>query len=231
MNVLPTRVKCLSAVEIFCDLTPEEIGAFIQRAPIKHVEAKTILYSPENPTEVLYMVNEGRVQTYHLAPDGGMLTSAILETGTLFGEMTLLGQTLQGHYAQTLTACTLCVMNAEDVHRLLLADARIAYRIIETLGKRLIEMQHHLSVLTYKHMPERVAALLVQIAKRSQDREAQHYEARCTHETLASMVGANRETVTKILSDLRAQQIIELHRGRIVVLNMQKLVAIGAEIG
>jgi CRP/FNR family cyclic AMP-dependent transcriptional regulator len=229
MKVVPSRFQCLSAVDIFRDLTHEELVPFFTRAPVKQVDAKTILYSPEDPSEVLYMVNEGRVQTYHLAPDGRMLTSGILEAGTLFGEMALLGQTLQGHYAEALTSCTLCVMDTETVRNLLLSDPRITYRILETLGKRLIEMQHHLSVLTYKHMPERVAALLTQIAKRSQNHE--HYEARCTHETLASMVGANRETVTKILSDLRAQDIIQLHRGRIVVLDMQKLVAISGQVG
>lgn len=229
MKTVPTRFQCLSAVDIFRDLTHDEIIPFLNRAPVRQVEARTILYSPDEPTQVLYMVNDGRVQTYHLAPDGRMITSAILEAGTLFGEMALLGQTLQGHYAEALTACTLCVMDIEAVRNLLLSDTRITYRILETLGNRLIEMQQHIAVLTYKHVPERVAALLAQKAKKSRDSD--YYEALCTHESLANMVGANRETVTKILSELRAQQIIELHRGRIVILDLQKLVIIGTQVG
>ncbi|MFN8371576.1 MAG: Crp/Fnr family transcriptional regulator [Anaerolineae bacterium] len=229
MKTIPSRFQCLSAVDIFRDLTHEEIIPFLNRAPVRQVEARTLLYSPDEPTQVLYMVNDGRVQTYQLAPDGRMITSAILEAGTLFGEMALLGQTLQGHFAESVTACTLCVMDIETVRTLLLSDTRITFRILETLGSRLIELQQHIAVLTHKHVPERVTALLAQQAKKS--RHSPYYEALCTHESLANMVGANRETVTKILNELRAQQVIELHRGRIVILDLQKLVTSGTSQG
>ncbi len=150
------------------------------------------------------------------AADGRMLTTGLLGPGALFGEMALVGQTLHTNYAQTVSPSVLCVMNVADVRRILLADVRISNRILEMLGKRLLETQRHLAILTHKHMPNRVAALLVQMGEEST-------EIRCTHEALASMVGANRETVTKILSELRNQQLIELKRGRIILLDRERL--------
>ncbi len=67
----------LKDVDIFQDLSPAEIDAL--RAPVRQVEAGTILYMPDEPMEVLFILKVGRVRLYHLSPDGKALTTAILE--------------------------------------------------------------------------------------------------------------------------------------------------------
>ncbi|MBA2679645.1 MAG: Crp/Fnr family transcriptional regulator [Ktedonobacteraceae bacterium] len=214
-------MHCLSAVDIFQDLSPAEILELSSRAPIRKVEAKALLYSPERPLEVLFMINEGRVQIYSLSLDGRMITHAILEAGTLFGEMALMGQSLHGSYAQALDPCTLCVMNVADVRTLLLNDTRVAQRVLEILGKRLLDVERRISILTLKLVPIRVISLLLHLSENGLSSEI-----RCTHEELASMVGANRETVTRVLNELRARDAIEVHRGRITILDPQQLLSI-----
>jgi len=216
-----SRLQCLSAVDIFQDLSSAEILALSSRAPVREVEAKALLYSPEHPLEVLFMINEGRVQVYSLSLDGRMITHAILEAGTLFGEMALMGQSLHGSYAQTLDPCTLCVMNVVDVRTLLLSDTRVAQRVLEVLGRRLLDVERRISILTFKLVPIRVISLLLHLSENGMSPEI-----RCTHEELASMVGANRETVTRVLNELRARNAIEVHRGRITILDPQQLLSI-----
>ncbi len=109
----------LTEVDIFRDLSPEEIDALGKHAPMRDVGAGTLFYSPLDPTEVLFILKAGRVRLYHLSPDGKALTTAILESGTIFGEMALLGQGLSGSYAEALTPCVLCLMSREDVVTLL----------------------------------------------------------------------------------------------------------------
>lgn len=216
-----SRLQCLSAVDIFQDLSSAEILSLSSRAPVRRVEAGELLYSPERPLEVLFMINEGRVQIYSLSLDGRMITHTILEAGTLFGEMALMGQSLHGSYAQTLDPCTLCVMNVADVRALLLSDTRVAQRILEILGKRLLDVERRISILTFKLVPIRVISLLLHLSE-----NGLAPEIRCTHEELANMVGANRETVTRVLNELRARNAIEVHRGRITILDPQQLLTI-----
>ncbi len=217
----PSRLQCLSAVDIFQDLSPAEILVLSSRAPVRTVEAKALLYSPERPLEVLFMLKEGRVHLYSLSLDGRMITRAILEAGTLFGEMALMGQSLHGSYAQALSPCTLCVMNVADVRDILLSDARIAQRILEVLGKRLLDVERRMSILTFKLVPIRVISLLLHLSENGISPELY-----CTHEELASMVGANRETVTRVLNELRIRGAIEVHRGRLTILDPQQLLHI-----
>jgi CRP/FNR family transcriptional regulator, cyclic AMP receptor protein len=211
----------LKDVDIFRDLTLEEIDALGRRALMREVLAGTIFYAPDDATEVLFILKMGRVRLYHLSPDGKALTTAILESGTIFGEMALLGQGLAGSYAEAMMPCVLCLMSREDVTTLLLGDPRIALRIAEILGQRLIDAERRLSDFAFKNLPERLAALLLRLAQEARPRlwGSGYPEVPYTHEQLAEMVGTYRETATKILNEFRAAGWVDLRRGKIVILD------------
>ncbi|WP_322489011.1 Crp/Fnr family transcriptional regulator [Chloroflexus sp.] len=222
-EIIQYKVHYLRTIDIFCDLDPSEIELLGRQTPMQRVPAGTVFFSPEQRAEVLFLLKEGRVRIYRLSPDGKVLTTAILEERTIFGEMTLLGQQLHSHYAEALTPCLLCLMSRDDVKRLLLSDPRIATRIVEILGQRLVSAEQRLSDFVFKNLPQRLASLLLQLSQAPKPRlfrpSSAQREISLTHEALAEMVGAYRETVTKILNELRGQGLIELRRGRIILLD------------
>lgn len=222
----------LREVDIFRDLATEEIELLGKRAPMQWVEAGTIFYSPEQPAEVLFILKKGRVRLYRLSEAGKALTTGILEAGTIFGEMALLGQRLYESYAEAATPCLLCLMSREDVKTLLLSDPRIAFRIAEIMGQRLIDAERRLSDFAFKNIPQRLASLLLQLERPGRARllrVAGPPEVRYTHEALAEMIGTYRETITKILNEFRAAGLIELRRGRIEILDHEGLRRVAAE--
>lgn len=225
------KQQYLRAVDVFRDLSHDEVEQLGKQAPMRRVPAGTIFYSPEQRTEVLFILKEGRVRLYRLSPGGRQLTLALLEEGTIFGEMSFLGQQLQSSFAEALTPCLLCLMSRADVKTLLLSDLRIAYRLLEKMGQRLLETEHRLSDAAFRHAPERVAAQLLALPRQSRNwlGQATAPEVRCTHEELAGLVGVYRETVTKILNDFRQRQLVELKRGRIVLQDIDGLMTLIAE--
>ncbi len=163
------------------------------------------------------------------------LTTAIIEAGTIFGEMAILGQGMHDSYAEALTPRVLCLMSRHDVKRLLLlGDQRIALCITETMGRRLLEAERRLSDFAFKSLTQRIATLLVMLADREPPRFARwtrgpsRPEVPFTHEQLAEMVGTHRETATKVLNDLRGQGLIELKRGKVVLLDTNALLAMSS---
>ena len=226
----------LREVELFQDLSPEELKMMEQMMPIKKVEAGNVFYCPTQPAEVLFLVKKGRVNLYHLSAEGTAFTTATVGEGSFFGEMAFLGQSLYGSYAEAVTPCLLCIMTRQDVKMTLLNDLRISSRVVETLGRRLIETEQRLADLALKSVAARVAALLLQLAQSQLVREQRadlpvvgSVEVACTHEELAQGVGAYRETVTKILNAWRGQGLVELGRGRVVLLETEKLRHLCAE--
>jgi CRP-like cAMP-binding protein len=225
------KTAYLKDVDIFCDLEPAEIEVLGKRAPMQRVGSGTIFYSPEQSAEVLFILKEGRVRLYRLSEEGKALTTAILEAGTIFGEMAMLGQRLHESYAEAATPCLLCLMSREDVKTMLLGDPRIAFRIAEILGQRLITAERQLSDFAFKSIPQRLASLLLQFAQPPKTRLLRPSgppEVGYTHEALAEMMGTYRETITKTLNEFRSQGLIELRRGQIEILDADGLKQIGA---
>ena len=225
----------LRDIDIFQDLSPDEVETLGHRAPMQTVEAGTVFYSPEDASEVLFILKVGRVRIYRLSADGKALTTAMIDAGTIFGEMAILGQGMHDSYAEALTPCVLCLMSRDDVKRLLLGDQRIALRITETMGRRLLEAERRLSDFAFKSLPERIATILMTLAEREPSRfsiwpgRASRPELRFTHEQLAEMVGTHRETATKVLNDWREQGLIELKRGKVVLIDLEALRRLSAD--
>lgn len=224
----------LRDVEIFQDLTGAEVDRLGEKMPLKEVAAKTVLYTPEKATEFLFLIKKGRVRLFRLAADGKIITTAILEKGAFFGQMALLSQQLYGNFAEALTDCVICVISRADVKKYLIADARIAYRIIETLGRRLLESEQRLADAVLKQVPARVASLLLQIAEK-QVREGganqpatDAVEINFTHEELARLLGIHRETISRTLKEFSRLNLVRLERGRIALLDAKGLLDLSA---
>lgn len=217
---------CLSEVDIFRDLSTAEMDAIAEAAPMRTCTAGEILYSPHQPVETLFILKRGRVRIFRVAADGRALTTALIDPGTIFGEMTLLGQRMHDNFAEALEDSVVCVMSRDDVQRFLLSDPRIAGRIAEILGARLAEMERRLSDTVFKSVPQRIARTLTTLARQARMGVGSRApQVRLTHEQIAALVGASRETTTKVLGDFAERGLIRLSRGRITLLDPDGMTA------
>ena len=89
-------------VDVFESLSAEEIARLDERLPDAHFEMGDVFYSPDDPSEKVFILRRGKVRIYKVADDGREFTLAMVEDGTMFGEMTLTAQRLQGAYAQAM---------------------------------------------------------------------------------------------------------------------------------
>lgn len=221
------RVWCMSEVDIFRDLDDSEMDALSAAAPMKDYSAGALIYTPHQPVEALFILKKGRIRIFRVSPDGRALTTAIVEPGTIFGEMVIVGQQMHDSFAEALDQVLVCVMTKADVQRLLLGDARIAVRISETLGRRLGQLEQRLSDTVFKTVPQRIAATLVTLADASGSRAPRGVQVKLTHEQLAALAGTSRETTTKVLGEYGEQGLVRLGRGRIHLLDLDRLRRIG----
>lgn len=212
---------CISEVDIFRDLSPEEMDAIAQAAPMRSYEPGELLYSPHKPVEKLFILKGGRVRIFRVSSDGRALTTALISPGTIFGEMVLLGQRMYDSFAEALQDAVVCEMSREDVHRFLLADPRIAARITQILGNRLADMERRLSDSVFKSAPQRVATTLMKLSGPRKVGLAVRPQVSLTHEQIAALAGTSRETATKVLGDLADRGLIRLGRGRITLLDAE----------
>ncbi|TDD55243.1 Crp/Fnr family transcriptional regulator [Saccharopolyspora elongata] len=215
---------CLSEVALFRDLSRREMADLAVHAPLRTVASGQVVYSPQRPTDTLFIIKRGRLRLFRIGPAGQTVTTALLGPGTVFGEVPLIGIRMGGNWAETLEESVLCLMSPQDVRQLLLADPRIAARITEHMEERITELEHRLTDLACKALPERLASTLWTLTKRTPAGSVPE-PVRLTHHQLADLVGATRERTTTALGELANHGLIRLHRAKITVTNRDRLLA------
>lgn len=215
---LPYKRTFLREIDIFRDLPSEDLAWLEGATRMATARKGQVIYRQDERVEGLFLLKRGRVRLARLSPSGKRLDLAILEPGTFFGEMPLLGERMRSASAEAIEDSTLCVMSRADIEGLVLRRPQVALRMLEVLGRRLAESEARLEDLAYRSVPARLASVLLRLARNDEG-----VIEGITHQELGDMVGAYRETVTKILNEFQAAGIVSLGRGRLRVLDRAML--------
>jgi len=220
-QILHRSRDCFFSMDIFRDLEPEAMQAFEESTELRTCRKGQVLYSQEDRAEVLFLLKRGRVQLYRLTPAGKRLELATIEPGTFFGEMPSIGETLRQTFAEALEDSLICIMSRADIEGLMLAKPHVALRMIEQLSQRLALCQARLEEMAYRSVPARIAAVLLRLS--CENGEEVEQAIPITHQELGEMVGALRESVTKVLDEFQRAGLVELRRGSIRVSKSEEL--------
>ena len=219
-NPIENKMEYLSTIQIFRDLSPNELQEMDRQTKMAGCRPGKIFYMPEETGEVLFLLKKGHVQLYRMSPSGKKIVVATLGAGAIFGEMSLIGQGMHNTFAQAVNECTLCVMSRSDVDRLIHQKPEVAFRLVQALGERVSHLETRLEDIAFKSIPARLAQLLISMAK---EQNIKHMVRGYTHQDLAEMLGTYRETTTQTLNEFRVAGLIEIGRKRIKILDFDGL--------
>ncbi len=219
------KIRLLSMVDVLEPLSEGELEEFSRRVPDTHLERGKIFYTPGDRSEALFMLKKGRVRLYKVTPDGWEFTLAVVEAGTMFGEMALTAQRLREAYAEAAEPSDICVLEREDLERLVRGNPDVGLRMIQVLSERLRVCETRLEDVGLKDVPARLASLVLQLTEDEGviTAEGPRIPTHYTHRQLATMIGASRESVTRAFTKLRREGAVELRRRRIYVKDVAAL--------
>ena len=220
------KVDYLSSIQVFRDLSPNELAEMDRQITMSTCKAGKIFYMPNDSGEVLFLLKRGRVQLYRIAANGKKLIVATLGSGAIFGEMSLVGQGMHNTFAEAVDECVLCVMSRSDVERLMREKPDVAFRFVQALGSRLTELESRLEDIAFKSIPARLAGLLLDL----NEQQGEHAVVKgYTHQDFSEMLGTYRETITQTLNDFKSDGLIEIGRKQVKLVDLTELNAMAAE--
>ena len=138
------KVEYLSETDLFQDMTARDLQQLERSTAMTTCERGTVFYTPGETGEVLFILKQGRVSLYRMTSEGKKLVTATVEPGTVFGEMSLIGQGMVDSFAEAAEDCTLCVMSRMDIERMLRDYPIVSIRLLELLARRLGEAEERL---------------------------------------------------------------------------------------
>ncbi len=170
-------------MDIFEPLSREEIEAIKWDNLNTSIGRGEIFYTPMDLCETLFVLQKGRIRIYRATPEGREFTVAVVESGTIFGEMVLTGQRLRNSFAQAMEESEVSAMCRADVERLILDKPEVGLQLVHLLSDRLTTYETRLEDLGLKEVPARLASLILLLIESEGVRTSAGYKipTRYTH--------------------------------------------------
>ncbi|MEC3883617.1 Crp/Fnr family transcriptional regulator [Halobacillus sp. HZG1] len=197
----------LSEVNLFEELTKEELMDVAAISEMKKVAKGEVILTPEHPAEHLYILKKGQIRLYRTNQQGKQFTLDILKDGNLFGEASTLTLTDYEMYAEAMTDTYVCLMSREEFERFMEKYPKIKLRLVQLLSSKLNDFYKRSEKIALGEVRERILYLLLMLSEKSGRRhqEWQTVEMKLTHQDIATMIGATRETTSAEISRLNKE--------------------------
>lgn len=209
----------LKQVDIFAGLDDEDIQELMSVARRRSFRAGEVIFHRDDPGQVLYMIKEGKVKISLISPDGQEISLVVFGKGEFFGELALLDGEPRSADAIALERVECYTLQRDDFHKAIMRNPKIAIKILEVLTRRLRKTDNHVEDLIFLDVYGRVAKKLLELANEhgSTVEDGTRIEVRLTQQELASMVGASRESVNKVLGYFTDKQFISTDKHKITI--------------
>lgn len=224
------KVWYLQQVHLFSSVDEREMRALADRTTMREFSRGHVILHPDEQPEMVYVIKEGRVKISRYSPDGREQILALLEPGDLFGELSLVREREPVH-VEAFEDTLICGFYREDFIALIRNRPDLMLHVMKVLAERLRRAEEEVTDLVFRDVPGRLAALLLRLAEAygAENGRGLRLALRLTHQDMASMIGATRETVTNTLSRLRDAGLIAIDHRQIIIRNPEGLRALSAK--
>lgn len=217
----------LQRCSLFDHLTSDQAEHLERRALNKTFHKGEIIYFPSEPAESVLLLARGRVVIKDITPDGKESILAFIEEGEVFGELALVDETRRNEYAEAAEDSQILAVARDDLLWLIGQRPDVGLRVTKLLGLRRRRIENRLRNILFHSNRERISSLLLELLDSYGERVGDRWEIRLrlSHQELANLIGATRESVTLILGHLQLEGLIQVRRRRITVLDRDALEA------
>lgn len=219
-SVIPAPDDILRHIPLFASLPEAELRAFAPLLREKRFAKGSMILMQGDPGDSLYLIAEGQVKVILIGEDGREVILSVLGPGAFFGEMSLLDDEPRSAHVVAMDDTTLLQLRREDFRARLRASPDVAIAVLRELSRRLRRADSTIGSLALRDVNGRIAHLLLDLAA---EEGGDRITRRLTHATIAQMVGASRETVSRTLGALVHAGILRISRSEIVLLERAPL--------
>ncbi|MBB5752921.1 helix-turn-helix domain-containing protein [Prosthecomicrobium pneumaticum] len=184
------------------------------------VAANRAIYSEGDRADRMFKVVSGAVRTFQLLEDGRRQVNAFYLAGEMFG----LEAGESYHFcAEAITATQLLVVRREALKHRMASQPSLIGDLWRLTAFELERAQAHCVLLGRKSALERVASFLIQMNERTHGGNA--IELPMSRQDIADFLGLTIETVSRTMTQLEDQKLIDMPSARHIVIRDRRPLA------
>jgi CRP-like cAMP-binding protein len=204
----------LATIPLFSGLPEEELERFAELTRERSYPKGSVILFQDDPGDSLFVLRAGRVKVVLIGEDGREVILGVLEPGAHFGELALIDDQPRSAHVIAMEDAQLLVLRREDFKRRVEANPTVAWALLTELSRRLRRADVKIGGLVLLDVPGRIARLLLDLADET---GSDQIEKPLTHQTIAQMIGASRETVSRAMKEFQDAGLIRVERRRISI--------------
>jgi CRP/FNR family transcriptional regulator, cyclic AMP receptor protein len=213
---------------LFCHLTPPALQKLNEiKATALYPKSAMLFIEGQQPRGV-FVLCSGKAKLSTSSRKGKTVITAMVGSGDVLGLSATISNLPYESTAEMVEPGQANFISRNSFLDFLKEHGEVALRVAEQLSRNYYIAHEGIRMLGLTASPaERLAKLLLSWSTTSNDGETPQIRLTLTHEEIAEMIGATRETVSRVLSDFKKKQLVQLKGATLLIKNkpaLEKLV-------
>jgi CRP-like cAMP-binding protein len=192
-----------------------ELEQLRQVGTVHYADAGTVVAAAGSRVTHVQVVSDGELEL-RARLDEGRATMAVVRTGGVIADIPLLLNSPMPFDAIASRDTECIALSRQRWTELLTRSPDLAFRWMASIARRLDEDRRRLVVVTSKPLISQVAYLLLDLAE---DGPTPEPVVKLSHVTIAHLLGARRQSVTRVFAELKRRGLVETRYGSTVILD------------
>lgn len=235
LNAIEVRLKRSDILESSYSTSQQGVSKFIKDVKdsglLKHLSEhyevesypkKQTVYQEGKRPRFLYYLTKGKIKAFKSHPDGKEYITDLYSQDDFVGYSALIEDKNYDDSAVVLEDAEIMQIPKDDFLEMIYSDINIASKFIRIITQNVKEKEERLLNLAYSSLRKRVAKALLDIQSKFKTVE-QNKPIEVSREDIAQYVGTATESLIRTLSDFKAEKLIEIKEGKIILTNTDKL--------
>jgi CRP-like cAMP-binding protein len=203
---VPVSLQLLAGFPFFRSLPGEELQRLSAMMRLRSFARREMVVEKDQARSDLGFLIEGRLQGLDFTVDARSVGLYFIEPGDYFGELSVVDGQPASEFIVAATKSTAAFIDGAPARRLILGTPSLAQSVMNRLARRVRAATAQRTLLSLPNPFQRLCAQILQLAGGS---HGGAIDPAPTHQELAIMINASRETVTRAFQVLFAHQALK----------------------
>jgi len=213
--------RVLADFTLFRELNDFELTKITEISIAREWKKQSHVFLQGDPLENVYFIYNGKIKIYKSDINGKEQIVAIAKKGEMFPHVGFFRKGDYPAYAEVLESSTLIAIPISKFENVLIENPELCIKVFKVLGEKIVDLQNRLEEQILNNTYEQIVKLLIRLAQKhgkEQEDGTIVLKSEFTNKDLANMIGTTRETISRTLTKMKKDELIEVdEEGNMIV--------------
>ena len=206
-----SKYMILRDLDLFKSLSDQQLEQIAYQAEYKRFKKGQFIFQPGDAVTDIYILNKGSLKSGVKTVENKTLIKEIVYQKELLGENVMTDAKVRRAFAQTVTDCELFALPAAFFKDLLQKNPQLCQELTYILISKISNLEKRMSNFVFKKAQNRITEFIRDLAERKGMKIGMDeilVNHGLSHKEIANITDTSRQTVARVLGDLKRQNII-----------------------